>query len=83
VTIIQEEKRKFMGGDLIAGALGNIGKNLVATEKLEEAAALATSAAAATAKAAMKVGMKMSIGRPKLNASGATGGSAKRMEALE
>ena len=73
-----------MGGDLVAGALGNLGKNMLATEKLEEAAAQATNAATATAKAAMKVGMKMNLGGGrKQNTSGATGGSAKRMEALE
>lgn len=67
VEVVKE--RKFMGGDMIAGALGNLGKNLKATEDLEKAAAaasgaaaLASGAASAAAKAAMTVGMKLKMG---------------------
>jgi methyl-accepting chemotaxis protein len=74
-----------MGGDLVAGALGKIGQNLAATEKLEAMTEAANLAAASAAKAAMTVGMsKMKMGMGNRNANTTpTGGSAKRMEAIE
>ena len=69
---------------MIAGALGSIGKNMAATDKLEAAADTAGQAATAAAKAAMSVGMKLKMGGSNRQANiTPTGGSAKRMEALE